>query len=334
MQKPTLGGASGRLALRKVYEHRKRVALGFLLAVLLHLLLIGLSRRWYFAPLTPPATKVSQISPEDLSRIKERILQNKELPALLEQELRQEFRTKEAPKDAKFMGEFNQTVPEETVAPAQRDAPQQGQSMNQRQVRPRSAQRPDQQTRPAQQTKPLSLADLGAGLKQPPPPPPPADESNSYRRGPNQPHRPRGLKDPNMKQGQDNLLNAVESSYYSFFRRFEEPIIRNWFFNMRTQERALHRELAAQGVRAGAELPCTVEFTINRAGEFLRVAVVQSSGSRIVDDATLAAVKKLQHLPNPPAGLFKGGDTFTYGLRFLVEVQSTPTIQSPELEWY
>src|SRR3989344_9391672 len=102
----------------------RRMTIAALVALLLHLFFV-----FIIAPLlklnTAPrsATEVVQISSDELARMKERILQNNQLPPLLKQELHEEFRSKEKPKDAKFMAPYNQVVPEETVAGAQPDAP-------------------------------------------------------------------------------------------------------------------------------------------------------------------------------------------------------------------
>lgn len=298
----------------------RRLAVGLVLALALHLLLLVLANTLRIAVAPNKPTEIIQISPKELEKIKQTLAQDQELPALLEQELREEFKTKEAPKNAQHIGKFNQSVPEQTVAGAQRDAPQTAQTKQRR------------QTETKKQQKPIQLSDLGTGFSLPRPIP---EEQRKAEVGPqDRDFRARGLDDPKLKRGRDNLLNAVESEYYSFFLRFEEPIIRNWFFNMRSREGEMLGELAAKGVRAGTELPCVVEFTIDRKGEFLNVIVVTSSGSRVIDSATRAAVTKLERLPNPPVGLFKGGPTFTYKLRFTVEVQNTPTVAEPELQWY
>ncbi|MGE4233747.1 MAG: energy transducer TonB [Bacteriovoracia bacterium] len=261
-------------------------------------------------------TEVIQINPAELDRIKQAIQKRKDLIPLLKQEMHEKYRSKEAPKNANVMGAFNQIVPEEMVAGAQKDAPQEG-----------------SQTAKSKTT----LAKLGLGntisTK--------AQTSQQQEQEVNQeaesskPFRPRGFDSPNLKKGHQNLLNAAENEYYSFFVRFEEPIIRNWFFLMRQNDLQIRQEIAGKKIRPGAELPVTVEFTIDRAGNFHSINLVTASGIRPLDEATLNAVRKLESLPNPPPGLFEGGQYFTYRLQFVVLVQEGPIFNSnPDLNWY
>jgi TonB family protein len=323
---PTTAGLS-----RSQKQTLRRLAWAALIALLLHILFFVVAPylKLVGAPLRP--TEVVQISPEELAKLKQQIAKNKVLPALLEQELREKYKTKEAPKDPKFMGKFNQSVPEETIAGAQPDAPQiaqgGGSGKNQRAQAPTRSQ-------PKVQPQMLHLSDLGPGYKLPKPIKDRSEDSAMPgAKGPPQHFRPLGRDDKDMKHGDDNLLNAVESEYYSFFSRFEEPIVRNWYFNLRAQNDRLHYEMARKGLQAGAELPVTIRFTIDRSGRFTSIDVVESSGIPMLDNATRAAVAKLGSLPNPPPGIFEGQSTFSYHLRFMVQLTDTP-VGSPGLQWY
>jgi TonB family protein len=274
-------------------------------------------------------TEVVQITAEELARLKQQIAKNKTLPALLEQELREKYKTSAPPKDAKHMGKFNQTVPEETVAGPQPDAPEMARGGGSGQSQAEALRQQQNRAQP----QPLRLSDLGPGYKLPRP----IQNRESAlpgQMGPPRHFRPLGRDDKTMKRGKDNLLNAVESEYYSFFSRFEEPIVRNWYFNLRQQQGQLHAEMARRGMQAGTELPCTVRFTIDRSGRFLSIDVVESSGIPLLDNATRAAVAKIGSLPNPPPGIFEGESTFSYHLRFMVQLTGSPSVDSPALQWY
>ncbi len=307
----------------------KRLGWAVLLAALLHTLFFGAAPylKLVGAPLRP--TEVVQISRADLARLKQQIAKNKILPALLEQELREKYKTKTPPRDPKFIGRFNQSVPEETIAGPQSGAPQLsgggGDGQNPAAESTRSSRRTPSQ--------PLRLSDLGPGYKLPKPMPS-RDSALPGTQGPPQHFRPVGREDKRMKHGPDNLLNAAESEYYSFFSRFEEPIIRNWYFIMPQIINQLYAEMARSGVPAGTDIPCTVRFTIDRTGRFISIDVVESSGFAIFDDATKAAVAKLDSLHNPPPGLFKGESTFSYHLSFAVEAPGQAPLSAPQLQWY
>jgi TonB family protein len=274
---------------------------------------------------TPDRTEVTQISQQQLEQLKKQMRKDKYLPPLLKQELHEEYKTKEPPKDAHMMGQFNQTVPREKVAGPQADQPLEGGgggSGKGGKPHAKSEQRP-----------PLNLSQLGLGNKVPKPIPQ-EESSPAGPQGPPAPHRPVGRDDKNLEHGDENLLNAVESKYYSFFARLEEPIIRNWFFLLRSNDRQIQGEMISHGIREGAELPVTIEMVLDRQGNFHAVNVIQSSRLPTLDRVTAEAVRKLGSLPNPPPELFEGQPYFTRTLRFMVHVTSSPTINTrPDLTW-
>lgn len=309
--------------LRNLSPQKKRMwrrfGIALAIVVLLHLFFFFFIAPYLELDHAPPSrTEVVEISPQELAKLKQKVMANKDkyLPPLLKQELHEEYKTKEAPKDAKMMGAFNQTVPKEKVAGAQHDEPLDGGG-----GKPKAAPKPK-----------LDLAQLGLGTKLPKPVP--QEETPQGPQGPNTPFRPVGRDDKNLEHGDQNMLNAVESKFYSFFARLEEPIIRNWFFLLRAHDREIQGEMAGHGVRAGAELPITVEFALDREGNFHSITVVESSGIRSLDEATKGAIQKLGALPNPPPDLFEGGQYYTRQLRFMVHVTDSPMInQRPDLSW-
>lgn len=260
-------------------------------------------------------TEVVQISADQLQKLKADILRNKQLPPLLRQELREQFKSKEAPKDPKFIGAFNQVVPKETMAAPQKDAPQDGSGSQSRQQE--------------KQKSSMKLSDLGFQQKTPPVP---QGHLGPQRNGPQQDYRPVGRSSKDLRS-QDNLLNAAESKYYSFFSRFEEPIVANWYFLMRQQDAKIRGELMQKRVTDGTELPVTVEFVLDRAGNFLSVEIVQSSGIPTLDWSTREAVAKLRNLPNPPAEIFEGKNTFSYRLSFALIITGD-SYSRPGMSWF
>lgn len=278
----------------------------------------------------PSRTEVVQISPQQLADLKRRVMANKDkyLPPLLKQELKEQYKTKEAPPDAKMMGAFNQTVPKEMVAGPQADAPQEGGGAGGKGA----------QAKRTQPREKLNLSKLGLGTKVPKPiPQPQQNEANDQRAGPAGPpglYRPVGRDDKDLEHGNENMLNAVESKFYSFFTRLEEPLIRNWFFLLRSHDGQIRSEMNSRGIRAGSEIPITIEFTLDRSGNFRSIDVIESSGVKTLDWATRESVRKLGALPNPPPDLFEGGQYYTRRVRFMVHVTDAPVINSrPDLAW-
>ncbi|GEM_PF-1549127 len=307
---------------------QKRILAAAVAALAAHLLfMLVIAPRLKFGGHTHDRTEVVQISPDDLARLKKTILANAERPALFQQELREELKSKEIPKDARFIAPHNQIVPEETVAGAQPDAPKAGR-----------VGRSDVGAEPRVKNTPLKLSQLGLGSKPLPKPIMNAEDISGHR-GPQQPRgedgRPVGREDARLKRGNENLLNAIESEYYSFFARFEEPIVRNWYFLLRTHEKRIRAEIAQISKSGEGEFPVTIEFVIDRQGNFNSISVLESSRVPTLDSATMQAVRKLGSLPNPPPGLFKDGLNFSYRLQFLVRVSGDPMgDSSPDLRWY
>lgn len=307
----------------------RRLAVVLALVLLLHVIFfLVIAPRLEFERTTPERTEVVQISPQQLEALKKKIMKDKHLPPLLRQELHEEYKTKEAPDDARMMGEFNQRVPKEKIAGPQADQPLQGGGGG----------RPATKTQPKERPREkLDLSKLGLGTKVPKPIPqtqqgPPGPQGP---RGPERgPHRPMGRDDKNLERGDENLLNAVESKFYSFFVRLEEPIVKNWFFLLRSNDSQIRGEMMARKIPVGAELPITIEFVLDRQGNFRKIDVVESSTLPTLDQVTAQAVKKLGALPNPPPDLFEGGQYYTRRLRFMVHITDQPFVDNrPDLSW-
>lgn len=308
----------------------RRLAVAGLIVLLLHIFFfIFIAPRLELEKAEPTPTEVVQISPQELNRLKRQMMKQKQLTPLLQQELHEEFKSKEAPKNPQMMAPFNQVVPEETVAGPQHDAPQKGGGAAGRQGERARQEKPQEKT----PSKKLDLGKLGLGTKVAPPPKP-SQQGAVGPRGPDVPNRPVGRDAENMKRGTDNLLNAVESAYYSFFARFDEPIIRNWYFLFNTNENQIRQDLVSRQIKPGAELPVTLEMAIDRQGNFRKIAVIQSSGIPILDQIASNAVKKLGAVPNPPEGIFEGKEYFVRQMQLTVHyVDSGGVGFRPDVYW-
>lgn len=295
----------------------RRLIIALLFTLFFHVIVfLVIAPRVFLPRLVNLHTEVVQISASELAEIKRKIQQNKDLPPLLRDEMHEKFRSANPPKDAHFMGAFNQSVPEEMIAGATREAPSPGK-------------------RGQEQDSKVKLSELGVGsqLRKLPNHSDPGDTNNQIDS--DKPFQPVGREEARLKHGDNNLLNAVENRYYSFFVRFEEPIVRNWYFLVRQNEDRIREEIIALKKHGGAELPVTIEFSLRQDGSFEYVAIVESSSCPTLDVATRNAVLKLGSLPNPPPELFQDGKNFQYRLRFAVILSNAPVFDSsPNLRWY
>jgi len=318
----------------------RRIGIALLVAIVLHILFVfGLAPHLAMQDERIQPTEVVQISQEQLNQLKKKMRAKPAMNPLLKQELREQFKSKEAPKDAQMIAPFNQVVPKQTVAGPQADQPLEGGGG--RPARPQSQPR----QKPRSETKPqpkLSLSSLGLARKPLPPPLKSSEIAEQQSResamsgpqGPPGPHRPMGRDAKDIERGQDNMLNAVESEFYSFFSRLNDPIIRNWYFLVRSNEASIYGEMAASRVKQGMELPVTIELVIDRQGNFQDVRVAQSSGLPVFDRLTSDAVKKVGSAPNPPAALFEGGQYYSRMMTFVLIVNDAPISSArPDIYW-
>ena len=292
----------------------RRLGTACLIVLLLHLFFLFVAApRISWKHENQSKTEVVEINQKELNALKNQIK-----AALLKQELHEEYRTKEAPKDAKMIAPFNQKVPEQMTATSHAEDPSYGGG--------------GAQAKPATPSTNIKLSNLGLGSSVPKPQT--KEQPPSPVQGPPGPYHPRGLEDKQVKKGNQNLLDAAESEYYSFITRFEEPIVRNWYFLMRSYQSQIMHEMAQKNYHPGDEVYVTIEFMIDRKGNFRSIDVVEPSGIPTLDNATRDAIKKLGSIPNPPPGIFEGEPYFTRRMGFLVRLSDSPMVNSrPDVYW-
>lgn len=119
--------------------------------------------------------------------------------------------------------------------------------------------------------------------------------------------------DRNLPQGSENLLNAEESVYYSFYSRMYEAIAPVW------QSRI--REVAgSQRVSAG-DYTTVVDVILDREGNLVGVRLIHGSGVDAFDKAVDQALAKTGRFPNPPHDLLNQAGEVHTGWTFTVSLQ-------------
>jgi protein TonB len=102
---------------------------------------------------------------------------------------------------------------------------------------------------------------------------------------------------PEVAEGEASFLNTDDIRFGSFLRRFETAVYAVWRY-------------PAEAARMGIEGITPVKITFNRRGEIVNVEVLRSSGSNILDNEVLRALKQVG-----PVGSFpKGYDKETFNL--------------------
>jgi periplasmic protein TonB len=108
-----------------------------------------------------------------------------------------------------------------------------------------------------------------------------------------------------VEEGDTKFLNTEDIQFGSFLRRFETAVYGVWHY----PQAALLR---------GIEGVTPVKITFNRGGEIMHVELLETSGSRILDDEVLRTLKSLGPVGSFPKG-FTGKEFnliafFQYGI--------------------
>jgi periplasmic protein TonB len=98
-----------------------------------------------------------------------------------------------------------------------------------------------------------------------------------------------------VAEGETLFLNTDDILFGSFLRRFETAVYGVWRY-------------PAEAARMGVEGVTPIRITFNRRGEIVKREILQSSGSKILDDEVLRTLDQLGAVGSFPRGYAK--DTF------------------------
>lgn len=263
-----------------------------LIAVFFHLLLYALKPTWKsVAP--PPPVEIQPIDPAKLEAIR-RKWKNQESKQLLLNKDKSAPRAKDAPPDAKYFSDRNIRVEKE-----------------------QRARRADVMPRQGQQQQP-SLGNLGVPLPEAPRDLP-RQTIQKQSRAQVAPDADQALLDKSLPEGSENLLNAQESVYYSFYARLYEAIGPIWQSRIREIP---HR----RGIGPG-EYSTLVDVVLDREGNLLEVRRLRSSGIPELDQAVDQSWFRVRQFPNPPAGLLNDRGEVHTAWTFNVQIGNGPHLQ-------
>jgi protein TonB len=103
--------------------------------------------------------------------------------------------------------------------------------------------------------------------------------------------------EPEVEEGEARFLNTDDIQFGSFLRRFETAVYGVWRY-------------PAEAVRMGIEGVVPARITFNRKGEIEKIEILESSGSKILDDEVRRAMK----LIGPVGGFPKGYNKENFSL--------------------
>lgn len=277
--------------------------LAAILALLFHVLLLtpkipGLL--FNSSALTPPRVDIKHVDPRKLEAIRKQWRQ-REKQLLLDKNLKAPT-ADEAPTDARYMSDRNIRVDKETRAKHATAMPKAGAPGEPRaptQPRPRERER----------SRIPELGNLGVKLPAAPketPPPRQAAASGAQDGG------AQALRDPTLPESGENMLNAQESVYYSFYARVYEAVVPVWQSSVRAAARSIRLQ--------PGEYTTRVDVVLDAHGNLVGVQEISGSGILAFDEAVQTAWRKLQRFPNPPGDLLNEQGQVHTGWSFTVQL--------------
>lgn len=128
--------------------------------------------------------------------------------------------------------------------------------------------------------------------------------------------------DKRLMVGAENMLNAVESRYYSFYSRLYSAVAPIW--QSRIREVPYRRNIPP------GDYTTQVEVILDQQGNLVRVNLLQNSAITEFDRAAIDSWYRIGRFPNPPhdlldnQGLVRTGWTFTVQVGEGLQWQSLP----------
>ena len=123
------------------------------------------------------------------------------------------------------------------------------------------------------------------------------------------------LKD--VDQGMETLLSTKEFVYYSFYARIRRQLNQHWGGKVREKLSKIFKE--GRTIASTDDKVTKVLITLNRAGQLVKVQVLNDSGIRDLDEAAIEAFKEAAPFPNPPEGIVEPDGTIKIRWDFILE---------------
>lgn len=291
-----------------------------LLTVFLHLFLFLLKLDWIIPQNQSPRMAVEQVSPEKIEAIRKQ-WQKREKSLLLHSDKTQSDTT--APDSARYFSDKNIRVEKEqrarntTIIPhvGPRVAPGVTGVTSEKTETTESIEK--KQAKVSRQFKDLSSLGIPFNLSSQPTSSKVEEAKKQVRAlmGDNRSEAESGdqyVKDESLPEGSENLLNAQESVYYSFYSRLYEAIGPLW----KSQIRQIPSRLR---LREG-EYTTLVDVTLNQKGDLVGIHHVRGSGVKELDNAIDTSWHRIERFPNPPQGLLNENGEVHTGWTFTVQV--------------
>ncbi len=262
-----------------------------LYSLLFHVLLVGLF--WWRESIRPPSAEskpaTTLVAPQSIAT---RVLSDNELSRIVETALAEKMNS--TPEDlARYRGEQTQRVKRETRA--------QGFGSSTGGASPSE--------RSKSQPKRGPLDKLGALWKLP------IEGEVRDTTAATNPALSKGSLDPlgpEVAIGSETLLSTDEYIYAGFFNRVKREVAPRW-------EPVIQRFLKTTLTLSDGSFSTRYAFFIDAEGLLKDIQLLESSGSRTLDDLAAQALREVGRFPNPPQSLRSAGSLYRVELGFMVE---------------
>lgn len=286
-----------------------RKALLLLFVLLFHVLVFWLVRYLPWTGLAtpaPPKVEVQSIDPAKLDAIRKHWKQV-EKGLILNKDPNQ-VKSKEKPKDAKYISDRNRIVDKETRARDTDVLPKPGST-----AATESENRPSEKTpHTRQKNRVKNLGALGVPFHIGEKPISEAKAQAAQNPARSQRGADQSIRDRNLPIGNENLLNTEESIYYAFYSRLYEAIGPIWQSRIREVPYTRRVQLG--------EYTTQVDVVFDREGNLIAIHYIKSSGVPEFDQAVEKSWRKISRFPNPPKGLLNEQGQVHTGWNFTVQV--------------
>ncbi|MEO5667858.1 MAG: TonB family protein [Bdellovibrionota bacterium] len=118
--------------------------------------------------------------------------------------------------------------------------------------------------------------------------------------------------DPDVSVGSDTLLNTDEYIYAGFFNRVKQEVAPRW-------EPVIQRFLKSTLTLGDGQFSTRYAFFVNAQGDLQDTQLLESSGSKSLDDIAVRALREVGRFPNPPQSLKSANGLYRVELGFVVE---------------
>lgn len=288
--------------------------IAILLALLVHLVLLLSKFSWpVLAPTPPPRVDIQQIDPNKLEQIRKAWKRDLLIS-------KNQAKSETAPEDARFESDRNIRVEKETRA-AQTDVLPKPGSAGEANDRERSQSGSNEAAKSATRAKAApKLSSLGIPILKRSAFEPEQDvdarEAERAARESARAHGSRGadqtVLDKRLMVGAENMLNAVESRYYSFYSRLYSAVAPIW--QSRIREVPYRRNIPP------GDYTTQVEVILDQQGNLVRVNLLQNSAITEFDRAAIDSWYRIGRFPNPPKDLLDNRGIVRTGWTFTVQV--------------